>query len=140
MDNNTFIVEGLIEQDCRLSIFNTSSVNTVRLPTIINRNGFHVIGPFLRTGRAGSIVDNGGGGGIVSAIDEKTGLVISNGFDEKGNHYETHPDSGICFKNFQIPEWDALLTLAKEIHYKMKGHKYIAWDFAYTSKGWVLNE
>lgn len=140
LDNNTFIVEGLIEQDNRLSVFNASSVNTVRLPTIINKSGFHVIGPFLRTGRTGSIVDNGGGGGIFSAIDEQTGLVISKGMDENGNYYEKHPDSGICFKNFQVPEWKALLALAEEIHSKMIGHKYIAWDFAYTSNGWVLIE
>lgn len=140
MDNGSYILEGFIEQDKSLSVFNASSVNTVRLPTIINGNGFHVLAPFLRTGRKGSIVDNGGGGGIFCAIDERTGLVVSQGCDEKGNRYAKHPDSGIPFKGFQIPEWNKLLALAEEIHKKMDGHKYIAWDFAYTPKGWVLIE
>lgn len=140
LEGNSFIIEGLIEQDCKLSAFNESSVNTVRLPTILNKDGFHVIGPFLRTGRKGSIVDNGGGGGIFSAIDEKEGVIISNGCDEKGNHYENHPDSQKKFVDFQIPEWHELLQIAEKAHSKMKGHKYIAWDFAYTPNGWVLIE
>lgn len=44
------------------------------------------------------------------------------------------------FVDFQIPEWHELLQIAEKAHSKMKGHKYIAWEFAYTPNGWVLIE
>ena len=51
------------------------------------------------------------------------------------------PDSQLPFKGYQIPEWEALLKLAEEIHRtKMPNYPYIGWDFALTPKGWVLIE
>ena len=135
-----YVVETLISQADVMAKFNLSSVNTVRLPTILNDKGFHVLGAFMRTGRKGSIVDNGGSGGIISAIDTNNGKVFSDGIDEKGFKYSKHPDSGITFKGFIIPSWEELLKMAETAHRHLKGHKYVAWDFAYTSEGWALIE
>lgn len=135
-----YVLESLILQDDLMAKFNSSSVNTVRLPTIVNDSGFHVLGAFMRTGRKGSIVDNGGSGGIISAIDTKKGIVVSDGVDEKGLRYSKHPDSGEPFRGFAVPQWQELLAIAENAHRHLKGHKYVAWDFAYTSTGWVLIE
>ena len=135
-----FIVEALIKQAPAMGIWNESSVNTVRVPTILSSKGFHVMGCFMRTGRKGAVIDNAGGGGIFAAIDEETGIVISNGFSEEGVSYVKHPDSGIVYKGFRLPDWQSLLTLAEEVHRGMPKHKYIAYDFAYTEEGWVLVE
>lgn len=137
---NEYIVETFIQQDDEMAIFNSSSVNTVRIPSVLNNDGFHVIGAFMRTGRKGNIVDNGGSGGIFSAIDIGSGCIVTDGMDENGFVYSKHPDTGIIFKGFRIPKWDELLSIAEQAHRKMGGHKYIAWDFAYTKNGWVLIE
>lgn len=137
----SWIVEELIVQNKKMSDWNSSSVNTIRLPTFLNSQGFHVLKPFIRVGRKGFIVDNASKGGLVSVIDEKSGLLLTDGNDRKtGISYQNHPDSKINFKNWQVPKWSDLLALAEKIHRTLPYYPYIAWDFALTDKGWVLIE
>lgn len=137
----SYIVEELIKQDPRMGVWNESSVNTLRINTYKNSKGVFNHICFMRTGRCGSFVDNGGKGGIFAIIDDKTGRVCSDGKNENLETYEKHPDSGITFKGWQVPGWEEVLSLAKEIHAKMFAkHPYVAWDFALSDKGWVLIE
>lgn len=133
-------LEELICQDARLAEWNPTSVNTVRLPTFLKDDTFTVLTPFLRVGRLGAVVDNGGSGGVFAMIDENTGEVITDGYDECGNRYICHPDSGLSFKRWNVPKWKELLRVAEECHRKYIGHKYVGWDFALTDDGWVLIE
>lgn len=137
-----YIVEEKVIQSKCMSEWNASSVNTVRVPSFLGKNSFEVLGTVLRTGRKGSIVDNGAQGGVMAAIDPKTGNIISDGYDESGNVYPSHPDSQKIFKGVQIPEWKELLSIVETLHKSMPlGHTYIGWDFAHTDdKGWVLIE
>ena len=138
--NSNYIAEGYIEQASSMSIWNESSVNTVRVPTILVSRGVHIFGCFMRTGRKGKVIDNAGGGGIFAAIDEKTGIVITDGYTEKGEVFVNHPDSHLFYKGFQVPDWQDLLEKAREAHKRMPQHKYIAYDFAYTDSGWIIIE
>lgn len=136
-----WIVEELITQCDEMSSWNSSSVNTIRITTFKNKRGTFIHCPFMRVGRAGSVVDNGGQGGLYALVDVKTGIVCSDGMDELCNQYKEHPDSKVAFKGAQIPRWDELKELVVRIHNeKMPGHIYIGWDFALTDDGWVLIE
>lgn len=135
-----FIVEELIRQDDHLGAFNKSSVNTVRIPSVLTAKGHYVLGCFFRTGRKGAVIDNAGGGGIFAALDEVTGIAITDGHDELGNTYTVHPDSGVAYKGFQMKDWKELLEITKRAHEGMRNHIYIAYDFAHTDKGWVMLE
>ncbi len=135
-----WIVEELVIQVKEFSQFNPDSVNTVRLPTFWKDGEFIPLAPFLRTGRKGSIVDNGAAGGVFCAIDELTGQVITCGFDENNHQYEAHPDSGIRFKGYMIPRWEELLETARRAHERLSDQKYSAWDCALTARGWTLIE
>ena len=75
-----------------------------------------------------------------AAIDESSGLIISDGMDEQGNKYQKHPESNLPYKGFQIPEWEQLIDLATKAHLQMDRHRYIAYDFAHTDNGWVMIE
>lgn len=141
LKNNSFIVEERLKQSKLMGKWNSSSINTIRVNSYLTDKGFYVLAPFIRTGRKGSVVDNGGAGGVFATIDERSGIIITDGYDEKGNSYKNHPDSNIKYKDAQIPEWNSLLNLAEEIHRKcMSNHIYISWDFAYTDSGWTLIE
>lgn len=135
------IVEELVDQDPRIAEWNSSSLNTIRVPSMRTKNGIVVFYPSFRIGRAGSIVDNAGAGGTFAAIDPKTGEIISDGFDKRGHSYKEHPDSHKTFKGGQIPEWDVLLSFIKRLHESMPlQHKYLAFDLALSTKGWVVVE
>ncbi len=137
----TYIVEERISQSIEMAKWNQSSVNTIRVPTFLHDGSFEIVKPVLRTGRLGSIVDNAGGGGIISCINVDTGIIESGGNNENGIHFETHPDSGIRFVGWKIPRWEELKILVEEIHRNcMPHHRYIGWDFALTDDGWVLIE
>lgn len=140
-DNQEWIFEELINQSSEMSAWNPTSVNTVRIPSYREKKAIETHYPFFRTGRAGMVVDNGGQGGIFASIDVQTGCICTNGADEKGHEYIEHPDSKLKFKNWKIPQWKELLQLSAEIHRSLPlNHKYVAFDFALTSTGWVLVE
>lgn len=134
------IVEELIEQSKSLSKINPTSVNTVRVITLAVGCSIEVVDCFLKVGRNGSFVDNGGAGGLLIGIDKESGMLVTDGRDEFSNVFERHPDTGLCFKGYQLPEWENLLTLAKKISAKEESIPYIGWDFAHTERGWVVVE
>lgn len=137
-----WIVEERISQHPIMAEWNQSSLNTVRVPTILCDDGsFHVMGTFMRTGRKGSVVDNGAAGGIITAVDPKEGVVIANGVNEMGQLFSNHPDSGKSFYDFQLPEWNKCLSIVENAHRTfLPTIKYIAYDMAYSEDGWVIVE
>ena len=137
-----WIFEEILVQDPRMAVWNDTCVNTVRIPSIIGVNGEHVIlQPFLRTGRKGAIVDNAGAGGVFAVFDPETGIVTTNGTNESCKIYERHPDSDIVYKGWQIPCYEELKKMVEFVHKSLPTrHKYVGFDFALSTKGWVLIE
>lgn len=136
-----YIAEEVVEQDPRVAVWNESSLNTFRIPTFRTADGVKIFYPSIRIGRKGSIVDNAGAGGTFAAIDAETGVITTDGFDKHGHHFTEHPDSHVKYKGAQIPEWDALMAFVSEVHNAMpKEHKYIAYDMALSTRGWVVIE
>lgn len=133
-------IEELIKQVPEMEAINHSSVNTVRLPTFMNKSGFHVLKPFFRMGRKGAIVDNASSGGVFCVIDEKTGTLLTDAMDKNGVFYETHPDSNHELKGWVIPKWNELIEFARQVHGTIPNYPYVGWDFALTDNGWVLVE
>lgn len=134
------ILEEQVVQSEDFSVLNESSVNTVRCITFNTRHV--VVAPyyFMKIGRVGSFVDNAGAGGIIVGIDKDTGKLVTDGYDELNRRFETHPDSGIVLKGIQLPDWDQLNAICKEMSAKMQNVKFIGWDLAHTDQGWVVIE
>lgn len=135
------VVEELIDQDQRIAQLHPQSVNTIRYATYLNGEQLHTIACFIKIGRGESVVDNGGAGGFLAAIDEATGKITTPGKTEYGEVIEVHPDTSIPLVGFQIPEWEELLKLVKELPTVLPEQKYVGWDLALSeTKGWVLVE
>lgn len=134
------ILEEVISQNQVFSCLNSSSVNTVRCMTFNIKN--QIICPycFMKIGRAGSFVDNGGAGGILVGIDETTGKLNTSGYDEYNRRYDKHPDSGVNFAGYQLPEWNEMLSICKEMATLTPKVKFIGWDLTYTDEGWIVVE
>ena len=134
------VLEECIVQGEEMARFNPSSINTVRCVAMSTRHG--IITPYccLRTGRSGSFVDNASSGGLLALVDPETGVVSSDGFDRNNFIQESHPDTGVRFKGFQLPEWQEMLTAVREMMQVLPSVKYVGWDMAHTDKGWVMIE
>lgn len=136
-----WMLEGVINQVDDMSMWNKTSVNTVRIPSFKVNGEIHILQPFFRTGRKGQIVDNAGAGGILCVIDEVSGVIKTDGFDEHNNQYEYHPDCGLKYKDWQIPHWNELRGLVRKVHLALPDDfRYIGFDFALTPSGWDLIE
>ena len=136
-----WIIEEVINQAPEIAVFNPSSINTVRFPSFKKDGIVKCAFPCFRIGRAGSIVDNAAQGGLIVSIDEKTGELFPNAYDEKGNVFASHPDSNIPFRGFQIPQWDSLVDLIKRAHLALPDNQvYVAFDLAFSDSGWCVVE
>lgn len=134
------ILEEKVVQSDAMARFNESSVNTVRLITIKTREKIEIPYTFMKVGREGSFIDNGGAGGILVGIDRETGITDTPGYDEWNICYNTHPDHGSPLTGVQLPDWEQALKMCREMASAVSDVKYIGWDLAHTDNGWVLIE
>lgn len=139
-DGKRIILEELIRTCDILTRLNPDSVNTVRI--IVFTDGEPMVqDSFMKIGRKGSIVDNGGAGGIFAHVNMETGVFDSYGIDERCIIYETHPDHGYKIEGIALPEWDKAVEKAKAASAKVPEARYIGWDLTYTESGeWIIVE
>lgn len=133
------VAEEVIIQDARMGKLHPSSVNTLRVTTLRLDDRIEVIHPFLKIGRGGAVVDNGGAGGILCVFDPVTGEVTHTG-DELGRKFEVHPETGEKIIGFTIPRWEEAIAFVKELAMITPSNRYTGWDLALTEKGWILVE
>ncbi len=134
------VCEELIPPHPSLARLNPTSLNTVRVVTVLEGEDVRLFYPFLRVGRYGSIVDNGGAGGILIPIDPETGRLSPVGRDEAGRYYAEHPDSHVRFRGTVLPDWDEAVRLAEALARVRPRNRLIGWDIAATPDGWVMVE
>ncbi len=143
VSSGSFIVQETINQHSEMSRLNSSSVNTIRVATFNSlRSSPEVIAAFLRIGRFGSIVDNIMSGGLFIGIDLDSGMLNGNAFTELeygGRVYSKHPDSGVEFKGFTIPNFSDVKEMACQAASCISS-KLIGWDIAVTTNGPILIE
>lgn len=141
-EGGMWMFEEIVNQSSDMASWHPSSVNTIRIPSIMTSKGPEVILPLFRTGKNGNIVDNcHNDGGLMAVPDSKSGVLISDGYDIYTNVVKKHPNSGITFKGWQVPRWNELIEMSSLIHSQyLHHHKYIGFDFALTDNGWILIE
>ena len=139
--NPKMVLEELIQQDESLAVLHPNSVNAIRATAVRGSDGkIHLFHPWIKVGVNGTFVASAALDGFDAEVDPKTGIVITDGYQESGNVYAVHPDSGITVKGFRIPKWDGLLELVDELMAKLPDYRYIGWDLVLTPKGWCVME
>lgn len=137
------LVQELIVQDETISALCPSSINTIRLQTVMDRNGNVIpFGPGLRIGRVGSYVDNWAKGGVFVGIDSQTGRLKDIGIlkPQYGTKVHEHPDTHVVFHDYPIPYYKEAERMAVTLHKMMYRSHSIGWDIAVTSNGPVVVE
>lgn len=135
-----YIVEQLITQHTQMARWNISSVNTIRVNTMIRNGKVDFITANIRVGRVGAFVDNCAQGGLCANIDPTNGVIITTACGHDEHRFSEHPDSHMPFVGNQVPLWQQLLKTVAEMALMLPKLRYCSWDFALTDKGWVLVE
>jgi len=140
IENKLELLEEPIQQHNEMNGLNSSSVNTVRIVTVMNKsNEVTLLTAFSRIGN-GNHVDNFNSGGMTAKIDIATGKIIEDAVNKKGEIFEKHPLTGNKIKGFQIPRWNEAKDMVTRAA-KLSPHvRYIGWDVAITTNGPTLVE
>ncbi|WP_425755052.1 sugar-transfer associated ATP-grasp domain-containing protein [Ihubacter sp. rT4E-8] len=131
--------EEYIVQHFEIAAFCASSVNTVRLVTILDQGKVNYMYSVLRMG-TGGLIDGFDGGGIFAPVDVENGIICRDGMNLEGTIFKAHPVSQKPIKGFQIPNWDEVLKLAETAAKRLQGVHMVGWDIAVTENGASLIE
>lgn len=136
-----FVVDAAIQNSPEIAAINPSSVNTVRVYTLLKKDGAtDFLGIMLRVGRKGSHVDNWGAGGVGYDFDVETGVCVGYGCDKKNNPYIFHPDSNFQMVGYRLPDFERLKKTVIELSHIVPEARFVGWDIAITPNGYDLVE
>lgn len=136
---NGVLIEELIQQDNVIGDMHKESVNTIRIYSITDGDEVVVFHPWLRIGRGHNVIDNASAGGVGAAIDFETGI-IQTARDKRGHTFDRHPDTDQTIIGVQIPQWNELKEMVREMALVNPQLHYVGWDVALSTDGWVLVE
>ena len=129
------VVQQELHQHKDMSLLNSSSVNSLRIYSVLGSDGVVTIySAVVRMGVGNSKLDNYSAGGTTCGIRED-GTLRKYCFNKEGEKLEAHPTSHTVFKGFKIPSYDKALALIKKAHPMIAHFRSIAWDIAIDEDG-----
>ncbi len=138
---DTMFVQEIVKQPKEISDFSASSLNTIRILTLLTKsNEVLVISAYMRFGRGKSFVDNWSSGGVAVGVNCDTGMLHEFAYNNQGNKFKEHPDSKKPFKDFKIPMWDDVLRIACKLQAACTFYKFVGVDVALSKDGPVIIE
>ncbi len=134
---NNFIIQEKIIQDSWFSLFNESSVNTIRLFTYRSMvdNRVHFLSAVLRFGQKGQLVDNQAAGGLTIGIS-KDGILNDFACNKYGK-VDTSKSNFISNFKTKVPFYNEMCEYAAMIAPKYHYHRLLGFDFCVTQNGEV---
>lgn len=129
-NNLDIVVQEGIVQSPTLSAINKNSVNTIRLITLLKRDGtVKIYSVVLRMGIGESKVDNASSGGITVGVRDD-GTLKPIAFSAKGERFETHPTSNVHFEYYKIPNFETVKQTVITQAQNFPHFRLVSWDIA----------
>ena len=132
--NFMYIIEEAIQQNKTISLLNPSSINTIRINTLLHNGEVHIICAAMRFGKENSDVDNYSLGNFVASLDIESGKINSHAVNQNLEQIKRVSLTGTDIIGLQIPCWEEIKSLVKKAHVKIPQLKYIGWDVAINDK------
>ena len=133
------IVEDKVIQHEAISALCPTSVNTIRVATLLGDKKEGIVYAYIRIGN-GKVMDNVDCGGMAAPVDLETGVIASVGANKQGEVYEIHPMTGTRIPGTQIPYWEEAKAMCLEAMHRVPQVRFVAWDVAITPDGPVFIE
>ena len=129
-----FLVQEVVRQHDETSVFNKTSINTIRIISLYLNGRVSILRSSLRIGLPGSVVDNAGAGGIMVGLDEY-GRLFDFGITQTFEKIWLTAN-GIEFSGRRVTAFPKIRKIVIENHaflYPTLG--MVAWDFAVGADG-----
>ena len=129
------VVQRRITQHTDCAKFNSASVNSLRIYSVLGKDGkAKIYSSVLRIGVGDIKVDNYASGGVSCGITED-GYLRKYAYNKKGERVEKHPYTGVVFEGCKIPSYDKAVELVKNTHPTISHFRSVSWDIAITESG-----
>lgn len=126
-----FIVQDKIAQAPFLSALNPTSINTIRIVSLLYEGSFSIVSATLLVGEDG-LTSNGGHFRI--GIDMDSGLLRDFIIRGKGEPIAALPNAkDLSYKSTPIPSFKELLAMTRDMHSLLPHFGLIGWDFTLDS-------
>lgn len=134
--NCDIVVQEGIRQNSVMATLNPSSVNTLRLLSLLKKDGsVKIYSVIVRMGIGEAKVDNASSGGITCGV-LPDGHLKPIAFNPLGVRFEEHPTTHIQFDQIVIPHYQEIRDKIEKLHLQVPHFRMISWDVAIDS----LNE
>ena len=125
------IFQEVVSQSKETGKLHPSSLNTIRVMTLLIDNDIKILPMTLRIGVGSSRVDNASSGGIYCSLKED-GTLSDYAYDSLGKKFTIHPD-GTSFNEVKITCIDKIISLVKLGAMRLPHFRLIGWDIAIDS-------
>lgn len=134
------VIEEIVSQIDDLKSFAPSSVNTIRIITVVTNGEAKAKVALLRMGREipESCVDNFSSGGLCAPIDIETGIISACAVEKGNNKYITHPVTNKQIIGFKIPKWKEYIEYSEKLALVIPQVRYVGWDIVMDHSGKLL--
>ena len=132
------VVQEPVRQHPALAKVNESSVNTIRVLSLLRKDGsVKIYSIILRMGMAGKKVDNASSGGITCGVNFDGHCTEAGYYSyvNSGKRLLTHPTSGLPFKDIFIPELDKVTAFVEKAALRIPHFRLVSWDIALREDG-----
>ena len=133
------IVEDKVIQHEAIAALCPTSVNTIRVATLLGDKKEGIVYAYIRIGN-GKVMDNVDCGGMAAPVDIETGVITGVGANKSGDVYENHPMTGTRIPGTQIPYWEDVKKMCLDAMKAVPQVRFVAWDVAITPDGPVFIE
>ena len=138
-ENIDFIIQEEYTQHPVLASLNPTSVNTVRVVTLVYKTRAHILSSIVRVGGVNSRVDNVGAGGYQCTVGEDGRLGDLAYTHRNGTHaHVPENDAGIAFGSVVIPHYQDVCNTALTLAQRIPHLNLLAWDFSVNPDGEVF--
>lgn len=139
IDNHLFC-EDLIIQHPEMAKLNASSINTIRITTVLKGGIVYPMYSILRMGINSNKVDNVGAGGIYTVLSNNGEIVNPCWSDKTISTYTIHPTNGFNLIGFTVPYYNQAVELVKKAALVEPHMSYVGWDIAISENGPIIVE
>ena len=131
----SFIIQERLEQHSDLARLNPTSLNTIRVMSYRRNNEIIILYAVIRIGRKGQVIDNETAGGIKADINLQTGRIKGCAMGSPKEPLMPLTDVGTSTDGYQIPCFDKVLEVVKEMHYRLPYYNLVGWDMSVDKDG-----
>ena len=129
-----YIVQKVLKQHETLNEVHVGSINSLRICSILLKDGVHILSSCLRMGVDKARIDNVTAGGISVGINND-GTMDEFAYNYfTGERVSVHPQ-GFVFKGKVVPAYDKAVELVKKVHQSIGHFRLVSWDIAIDELG-----